>query len=54
MHEYLGPIRQSYQTCKDCGKRTPHVCIKCGYCYSCHPKVEMKVKVRQQKLVLIA
>jgi hypothetical protein len=40
MHEYLTPIRERYAECKWCGKRTPHACLKCGYCYSCHPVIE--------------
>ncbi|MEW5841199.1 hypothetical protein [Nitrososphaera sp.] len=39
-HEYLSPLKERYAECRLCGKRTPHACVKCGYCYSCHPAVE--------------
>lgn len=40
MHEYLSYNNLAYYDCIDCNKRTPHVCIRCHYCYSCHPKIE--------------
>ncbi|MCI0564523.1 MAG: hypothetical protein MN733_39140 [Nitrososphaera sp.] len=40
-HEYLLPLRQAYGYCKRCARRsTP--CLKCGYCYLCHPFKEME------------
>ena len=41
MHEYITSyIKPSYGQCVDCNKRTPHICLKCHYCYSCHFKIE--------------
>lgn len=40
MHEFLSPLKQKYGHCRWCDKRSPHICLRCGYCYSCHPKVE--------------
>ena len=51
MHEYLASsINYCYSYCVECKKRTPHICIKCHYCYSCHPKIEnIKGKKIQNK-----
>jgi hypothetical protein len=51
MHEYLSYTKLVYYDCIECKKRTPHVCIRCHYCYSCHPKIEriekeIRVKMR--------
>lgn len=41
MHEYFTEYPPlSYRVCADCDKRTPHICLKCNYCFSCHYKVE--------------
>ncbi|HEU4984941.1 MAG TPA: hypothetical protein VFT58_04825 [Nitrososphaera sp.] len=40
MHEYLSPLKPQYSECKWCGKRTAYLCIRCNYCYSCHPVIE--------------
>jgi hypothetical protein len=40
MHEYLSPLKHRYSQCRWCSKRSAHICIKCGYCYLCHPKAE--------------
>jgi hypothetical protein len=41
MHEYITSyIKPTYDECIDCNKRTPHVCGRCRYCYSCHFKIE--------------
>ena len=41
MHEYITSyIKPSYSKCIDCSKRTPHICVRCQYCYSCHFKIE--------------
>jgi hypothetical protein len=40
-HEYLRPSEQSYGYCKRCAKRSV-ACLKCGYCYLCHPFKEMQ------------
>jgi hypothetical protein len=41
MHEYFTEYPPlSYRVCADCEKRTPHICLKCNYCFSCHYKVE--------------
>jgi hypothetical protein len=62
MHEYLSYAKLVYYDCIECKKRTPHVCIRCHYCYSCHPKIEriekeIEVKMRSnykmQKLTFL-
>lgn len=30
----------TYKECKSCSNRTEFTCIKCGFCWSCHWKVE--------------
>jgi hypothetical protein len=40
MHEFLSPLEPRYRQCRWCDKRSPHICSRCGSCYSCHPKVE--------------
>ncbi len=40
---------QPYRVCNDCNKRTPHVCTKCGLCYSCHWKIERMQLINQQQ-----
>ena len=44
MHEYLSDSRFPSGECIDCRKRSAHVCIRCHYCYSCHPKIEQLEK----------
>lgn len=45
-HEYLrDPISWKYQNCKSCSLRTLFACITCGFCWSCHWKVEELAKV---------
>lgn len=40
-HEYLrDTLTFRYRECKSCGTRTQPICIKCGFCYSCHWKKE--------------
>jgi len=40
-HEYIrDTLTFSYHECTSCGNRTKLVCIRCGYCYSCHWKKE--------------
>jgi hypothetical protein len=46
MHEYLAPLKERHAECKWCGKRSPHICMRCGYCYSCHPISEQVEKRR--------
>lgn len=46
MHEYLAPLKERHAECKWCGKRSPHICMRCGYCYSCHPISEEVEKRR--------
>ena len=50
MHEYLSYTKPIYYDCINCKKRTPHVCIRCHYCYSCHPKIERIEKEVEVKL----
>lgn len=40
MHEYLAPLKLKYSECRLCRKRSAHICFRCGYCYSCHARVE--------------
>ena len=40
MHEFLSPLKHEYGHCRWCDKRSPYICFRCGYCYSCHPHVE--------------
>jgi hypothetical protein len=49
MHEFLAMYDNggSYSECIECNKRTPHICLKCNYCYSCHPKIERIEKEEQ-------
>ena len=51
MHEYLTSYGDNsrYGECIDCDKRTPHICLKCNYCYSCHFKIERIEKEHWQK-----
>lgn len=30
----------TYKECKSCSNRTEFICIRCGFCWSCHWKVE--------------
>jgi hypothetical protein len=40
-HEYIrDSFRFRYENCISCENRTEYTCIKCGYCYSCHWKIE--------------
>jgi hypothetical protein len=54
MHEYISDSYFIYNKCIECKKRTPHVCIRCHYCYSCHPKIEKLEKDRRKEDVRIA
>jgi hypothetical protein len=47
MHEYISDSHFPYSECIDCRKRSAHVCIRCHYCYSCHPKIEQLEKVKK-------
>lgn len=41
MHEYLrDTLLYRYTKCKSCANRTEFTCIKCGFCWSCHWKME--------------
>jgi len=52
MHEYVTSyINPTYTECIDCNKRTPHVCDRYRYCYSCHFKIE-RIE-REQDLMTI-
>ena len=40
-HEYLrDTLIPTYKDCSSCNTRTQFTCVKCGYCYSCHWKIE--------------
>ena len=47
MHKYISDSHFPYSECIDCRKRSAHVCIKCQYCYSCHPKIEQLEKKKK-------
>jgi hypothetical protein len=47
MHEYISDSHFLYSDCIECRKRTAHTCIKCHYCYSCHPKIEQLEKKKK-------
>ena len=47
MLEYLSDSRFPYSECIDCRNRSAHVCIRCHYCYSCHPKIEQLEKEKK-------
>ena len=44
MHEYISDSHFPYSECIDCRRRSAHVCTRCHYCYSCHPKIEQLEK----------
>ena len=45
-HEYIRDTMSfRYQDCVFCGNRTEFTCIKCGYCYSCHWKIEQTEEI---------
>ena len=45
-HEYIRDTMSfRYQDCIFCGNRTEFTCIKCGYCYSCHWKIEQAEEI---------
>ena len=45
MHEYLrDTLVYRYRECKSCTNRTEFTCIKCGFCWSCHWKMEQAEK----------
>ncbi|CAN5303050.1 hypothetical protein BH18THE2_BH18THE2_25960 [soil metagenome] len=47
MHEYISDSHFLYRECIDCRKRSAHVCIRCHYCYSCHPRIEQLEKKKK-------
>jgi len=51
IHDFLAQATTNlYRACNDCNKRTPHICAKCGLCYSCHWKIE-RTSLYQLRLV---
>lgn len=45
-HEYLRDTGEwKYQSCKSCMARTLFACLICGFCWSCHWKVEQLAKI---------
>ncbi|GEM_PF-927715 len=45
-HEYLrNSIELEYKECKSCKIRTQFTCVVCGFCWSCHWKVEQLAKI---------
>jgi len=52
VHEYLtsyGRGSSQYKKCLDCDKSTPHICLRCNCCYSCHFKIERIEKEHWRK-----
>src|ERR687886_2415180 len=48
-HEYLrDTIIPTYKDCSSCNTRTQFTCVKCGYCYSCHWKLEETDRTESQ------
>ena len=48
-HEYIrDSLHFRYKNCISCGSRTEYMCIKCGYCYSCHWKREQLEEIEQR------
>lgn len=45
-HEYLrDSIGYKYHECRSCNVRTQFSCIVCGFCWSCHWKIEQLAKI---------
>ena len=45
-HEYLrDTVVWKYQKCESCMQRSLFSCVACGFCWSCHWKVEQLSKV---------
>jgi len=45
-HEYLrDSIGYKYHECRSCNVRTQFSCIICGFCWSCHWKIEQLAKI---------
>ena len=45
-HEYLrNTLDSTYRKCNSCANRTEFTCIKCGFCWSCHWKMEQAEKL---------
>ena len=50
-HEYLrNSVGFKYKECKSCRIRTQFTCIVCGFCWTCHWKVEQLAKIPQYLL----
>lgn len=47
MHEYISDSHFPYGECIDRRKRSAHVCTRCHYRYSCHPKIEQLEKIKK-------
>lgn len=44
-HEYLrDTLNSEYRKCNSCANRTEFTCIRCGFCWSCHWKMEQVEK----------
>lgn len=56
MHEYLrDTLVDRYMECKSCLSRTEYSCAKCGFCWSCHWKMEQSEKFEpyDNKLLIV-
>ena len=44
-HEYIrDSLDPKYRECNSCANRTEFTCVKCGFCWSCHWKMEQAKK----------
>src|SRR5919199_4135170 len=49
-HEYLrDTLIPTYKDCSSCNTRTQFTCVKCGYCYSCHWKMEETERTKPKR-----
>lgn len=45
-HEFIrDTLSQKYILCKSCNLRTQFTCVTCGFCWSCHWKIDELSKV---------
>jgi len=50
-HGYLrNSIKLEYKECRSCKTRTQFTCVVCGFCWSCHWKVEQLAKIPKHLL----
>ena len=50
-HEYLrDTLSQRYKECESCKIRTQFTCVVCGFCWSCHWKLDQLSKIPEHLL----